>query len=308
MSWEFDAPTGVYKNHALSSQIRHEAIARTLFMRFMTPEDGYGKKRGESVTITRVLALPLAQRVSENQRLPSVRPAIQTKQQTVSEWGVKIPMTEFERNLSHFDIENSFQISLMDQISLTMDKMSADAMKTTKYLYIPLDAGSVFDTDGVASTTADKNLTVDDLRNIYDELHGVLKVPMFDGGSYVGILSTKAARGIKNDSEYKDWLSPTQAMPFITGMLKDVEGFTLFETNHFDALSNGVGTASILGEAIFFGADSGFLVTAQQPELRAGVVGEDLGRIKEVGWVGTLEAGLTWETAALSRVIYVTSQ
>ena len=307
MSWEFDAPAGVYKNHALSSDIRKQAIARALFMRFLSPENGFGKKRGESVTITRVLSLPLAERVAENQRLPSVRPVIQTKQQAVSDWGVKVPMTKFEMDHSHFDIESAFDRALMDQIALTMDKMGADAMKTTPYKYIPLAAGSVFDTDGTPSSTADKNLAVDDLRNIHDELSGVLKCPKFDGGTYVGILSTKAARGIKNDSEYKDWQAPTTAMPFVTGMLKDVEGFTLFETNHFDALSNGIGTSSVLGEAVFFGADSAFLVTSEEPELRAGLQGDDLGRVREIGWVGTLEAGLTWETAALSRVVHVTS-
>ena len=60
MTWAWDAPTGTYKNHALSSRIRREAVADALFMQFMRAEPGYGKSRGESITITRVLQLPLA--------------------------------------------------------------------------------------------------------------------------------------------------------------------------------------------------------------------------------------------------------
>jgi hypothetical protein len=87
MSWKFDAPSGVYRNHALSTDIRREAIADVQFMRFMRPEPGFGKKKGESVTITRIMALPHAQRVGENEALPSGRPAIETKTVGVSQWG-----------------------------------------------------------------------------------------------------------------------------------------------------------------------------------------------------------------------------
>lgn len=309
MAWVFDAPSGVYKNHALSSNIRREAAADSIFMPFVRPEDGFGKGKGESVDITRVEQLPLAGKVSETDRLPSVRPAITTKRITVSEWGNKIEMTNFEENLTHFDLRNQFQMMLRDQMKLTMDKMIADAFKTTPYLFIPVAAGSVFDTDGDPSTQADANLDVDDLRTIYDELKGTLKVPPFRNGNYIGILTTKAARGIKNDSEFKDWLAPTSALPFKSPGLKfvkEIEGFQLFETNHFNALSNGKGAASILGEALFFGSDPVSLVTVEDPELRAGIP-EDLGRFRDVGWVGTLDAGLIWDTAALSRVIYVTS-
>ena len=42
-TWTFDAPTGVYKNHALSSALRLAAIAETKFMQFVRPEPGYGR-------------------------------------------------------------------------------------------------------------------------------------------------------------------------------------------------------------------------------------------------------------------------
>lgn len=306
MSWTFDAPSGTYKNHFLSSKIRRQAIADTKFMRFLTNEPGYGKKKGESATITRILKLPLATRVDETERLPAGRPPIETKQVPVSEWGFKIPVTDFEKNLTYYDIMNPFQATLRDQISLTTDKMAADALKLTPIKYVPEAAGFTLTTNGTPGATSDENLNVDDLREIHDYLHGELKAPTFRNGNYVGILSTRAARGIKNDQTYQDWQAPTTSQPFISGMLKSVEGFTLLETNHFDALANLAGNSTTTGEAIFFGADAAGILQVQAPEIRMGIP-EDLGRFREVGWVGTLEAFLVWEKADLARAVHVTS-
>jgi N4-gp56 family major capsid protein len=306
MSWTYDAPSNTYKNFTLSDKIRRQAIADTQFMRFTSPEPGFGKKRGESMTITRIRKLPLATRVSETERLPAGRPPIETKQVTVSEWGFKIPVTNFERDLTYFDLNNPFQASLRDQISLTGDKMAADAFKQTPIKYVPLSTGPSITTNGTPSGTSNQNLGVNDLREIFDYLHGELKTPTYRNGRYVGILSTTAARGIKNDPEYKDWIAPTSSEPLMSGQLKDIEGFTLLETNHYDALANLAGASTTTGEAIFFGADAVGILEVQAPELRMGLT-EDLGRFQDIGWVGILEAFHIWEAADLARVVHVTS-
>lgn len=306
MSWQYDAPTGTYRNHALSSDIRRQAIADVQFMKFFRSEPGFGKKKGESVTITRIMKLPLAARVSETQRLPSGRPAIETKTVHVSQWGFKIPMTEFETHLTHFNLMDPFQAALRDQMSLTMDKMCADALKLSPVKYTPLSTGGEFVTDGTADSLSNRNLEVQDLRRIHDRLHGDLKCPKFKNGKYVGILSTRAARGLKNDPEYKDWLAPTTSEPLMSGKLKDIEGFSLYETNHTDSLSDLIGTSTTTGEAIFFGADAGGLVQIMAPEIRMGQP-EELGLFREVGWVGTVEAFLVWERPTMARVIALAS-
>lgn len=306
MSWTFDAPTGTFKNHALSTDIRRQAISDTQFMKFFRAEPGYGKMKGESVTITRILKLPLATRVAETDRLPSGRPAIETKQVSVSQWGFKIPVTEFEKNLAFFDIMNPFQASLRDQISLTMDKMGADALKLTPIKYQPTTTGGTFSTNGTPAGVATRNGGIQDLRRIHDYLYGTLKAPKFKNGKYVGIVSNRFARGIKNDPEYKDWQVFQTSEPFISGALKSVEGFDLYETNHFDAMADLVGTSTTTGEAIFFAADAGGLVRIADPEIRAGIP-EELGTFREVGWVGTIEAFLIWEKASLARAVHVSS-
>lgn len=308
MSWKFDAPSGTYRNHALSTDIRRQAIADAKFMPFARNEPGYGKKRGESVTIMRTLALPLAGRVTETDRLPSGRAAIESKQVSVSQWGFKVPMTELEMDLSTFDLEAVQKDALRDQISLTMDKMVADALKQAPNRYVPETTGGTFSTDGTFSGTSDRNLGIQDLRRIHDEMSGTLRTPPYRNGKYIGILSTRAARGIKNDPEYKDWQAPTTSGPLMDGRLRDVENFILIETNHYDALANLAGSSTTTGEAIFFGADAVGLVTVRDPEIRMGIP-DELGTHFEVGWVGTLESFLTWErpTAGHARVIYVGS-
>jgi N4-gp56 family major capsid protein len=306
MSWKYDAPSNTYKNFYLSSKIREQAIADTVFMKFATQEPGYGKRKGESATITRLLQLPNATRVGETERLPSGRPVIETKQVGIAEWGFKIPTTAFEKDLTHFDLMNPFQANLRRQIELTMDVMTADAFKLTPIKYVPMAAGANLTNNGTPSGTSDQNLSVSDLREIHDYLHGTLKTPKFRNGKYVGILSTQAARGIKNDPEYKEWIAPTSSEPLISGVLKDIEGFTLIETNHADALTDDVGGSTTTGEAVFFGADPVGLLEVQAPEIRMGLP-DDLGRFQDIGWVGILEAFLVWEKASLARVLHVTS-
>ncbi len=307
MAWTFDAPSGTYKNHSLSSKIRRQAIARTVFMRFLTQEPNFGRGKGESHTITRYLKLALATRIGETDDLPSGRPAVNTKTIDISRWGFMIPVTEYERQLTFYDIMSPLQATLREQMELTMDKMAADALKKTPIKYVPTTSGFTLTTHGTASGTSDRNVNVSDLREIHDYLSQDLLCPPFANGQYVGIVSTQAARGIKNDPEYKDWLAPTTSAPLITGVLKSIEGFTLIETNNVDALAKDVGASTTTGEAVFFGADAAGLLQVQPPELRIAGNSAKLGLERLIGWVGILEAFLVWEQAAQARVVHVSS-
>lgn len=302
MSWLFDAPTGVFRNHALSSDIRTEAMRDALFAQYASTEGGYGKGRGAAVTITRVMQLALAGRVSDVDRLPTGRPAVDTKQVAVSEWGFAIETTQFEENLTHYDMRNKFQQMLRSQMTLTIDKMHADANRTSPIVAVPTTASNLTIETAPATFAANSNLTIAHLRVIKDRLTQNQIAPPFRNGLHIGILTTRAARGIKNDPEYKDWLAPTENAIAGEARLRNVEGFALFVTNHQAAMDDTLGTPGVCGEAHFFGDDHAFTAVVSDPEIRAGMP-EDLGRFRKVGWVATLEAGLVWDTAALTRVI-----
>jgi N4-gp56 family major capsid protein len=315
MSWAEHAPSGTYRNHALSKNVRMEAMQNLQFAPHASPEPGYGKKKGEAITITRMFQLPRAPQVGEREFLPRVRPDTSTVQITPAEWGLAIELTKLEEDLTFFELDPKMRKLLRDSIARTVDVMVADAFKLTPYKFIPTAGGGTFDTDGTPSTTADANLDIADLRTIRDRLKR-LKVPPMSNGLWVGLLSTRAARGIKNDNTYATWVSPTSRIGLETstagaprnmrGYLGVVEDIALYETNHEDALSDLVGASTVCGEAVFFGDDATSLAEVETPDLRIGP-SYDLGRFRDIGWVGNLNAGLVWPEATYSRVIHVTS-
>lgn len=306
MTWVLDAPAGVYKNHALSSDIRKEAMYDVQTLKFLRAEPGFGKKKGDTVTITRFMQLPVAGRVGEQDALPQGRPAVNTRSLTVGAWGFKVPVTEFEEMLTSFDLSNYIQQMLRDQMSLTMDLMATTALKKTLFTYTPAVGGGTFQTNGAPGGVATANLAIADLRLLRDQLRKN-KAPHFRSGKYVGILSTRAARGIKNDPEYKDWIAPQRDDGVVTGLMQpDVEGFELYETNNIYSFLDLLGTSTVCGDAIFFGADPGYTAIVQQPELRAGIPME-LGTFREIGWYGVMDADITWDQPSLSRVIKLAS-
>lgn len=314
MAWELHAPSFTYRDHTLTSKVRHEAVPDALSFQFLTRENEFGRKMGDTFTLTRILRLPLATRIAEMDQLPDGRPAIQTKNVSISRWGFKIPITEMEEDLTKYDLPGEFKAKLREQITLTLDVMAADALKQTLIKYVPTVAGYTLTTNGTPGTTATRNGSIADLRNLWDQMRtgrGGLQapVPTFKDGSYTLIGSNRFMRGIKNDPEYKDWMAPTTSGPLKDGKLPEkVENFRLYESNHDAAWADTVGASTVTGEAIAFGPDAAGYLEVRSPDIRMSIpVPDDLGTVRYVGWVGIMNAFHTWETAALARAWHVTS-
>lgn len=300
-TWVLDAPSGVYKNHTLSNELRFAAIAEAKFMQFAKPESGYGRKRGESVTITRVAALtvPSNGRLSETDRIPEQELTVTTKSITVNEWGRAVPYTSLSEDLSKFNIENIVQRTLKDQLKITMDNAVAAAFKSTdvKVSAIPTGTSSiVFDTDGTPSTTALANLNVYHVEQIRDYMYSTLRVPPYEGDDYMAIVSTKAKRGLINDPNWEVWHKYTDPAAKYNGEIGRLENIRFIESNNTSALSGSVGSGGVLGEAVFFGSDAVAMAVVEDPELRLAMPG-DFGRQKAVAWYGILDFGIVWDTA-----------
>lgn len=312
-TWTYDAPSGVYKNHAMSNELRYAAIAEAKFMQFVKPESGYGRKMGESITITRVsvLTVPSNGRLSETDRIPEQELTITTKSITVTEWGRAVPYTSLSDDLGKFNVENIIQKTLKDQLKITMDNAAASAYLGTdaKVSAIPTGVASlVFDTDGTASTVALANLNVYHVEQIRDYMYSTLRIPAYEGDDYVCIISTKAKRGLINDPNWEIWHKYTDPEAKWNGEIGRLENIRFVESNNTSALSGSKGSGGVLGEAVFFGADAVVMAVVQDPELRAAIPG-DFGRQKAVAWHGVLEFGVVWDTANAgeAKVIKVTS-
>lgn len=311
-TWQFDAPSGVYKNHAMSEQLRFAAIAETKFMQFVTPESGYGKKRGESVTISRVsrLTVPTSGVLNENISIPEDVLTLTTASITVVEWGRSVPYTSLSNDLSEFNVENIVQRALKDQMKVTLDNAAAAGFKTAKIKVEMTGVSSVnFDTNGTASQTSLANLNMYGVEQIRDYMYSTLNVPPYEGDDYVCLISTKGKRGVMSDPAWEPWHRYTDPEAKYNSEIGRMENVRFIEINNSGALSANPGASqTVQGEGVFFGADAVAMAVAEDPELRARIP-MDYGRSKGVAWYGILQFGLVWDTANAgeARVVHLTS-
>lgn len=311
-SWTYDAPSGVYKNHALSSNIRMASIAMTQFMQFSKPVDGYGLHKGSNVTITRVsnVAVPSDDSLVELERVPEDSLSLSTQAISVAERGRAIPYTSLSLDLAHFDLENSIQKKLRDQLALRLDYLCAAAFKEGQVKAIPDGVASLtMDTDGTASTTAASNINVYHVEQLRDQMYTTYNMSPYQGGDFMCVISTKGRRGIIRDPNWEKWKTYMDAEAKFNGEIGRIEGVRFVESNNVSALSGSLGSGGVLGEAVFFGDDPVVMASVKDPELLA-KESEDYGRSKGVAWLGTYGFGQIWKdsaTAGEARVIHVTS-
>lgn len=312
-TWVADAPNGVYKSHEMSSALRKAAIAETKFMQFVKPEPGYGKKSGDSITITRIsnLAIPASGRLQETVKIPEDSLTITTVAITVSEWGRAVPYTQFSDDLSMFNMENIVQRALKDQMKVILDNAAAASFKSSnvKIKATPDGVASLqFSTNGVAPAQALANLNMYHVEQIRDYLFSTLYVPPWEGDDYVCLISTKAKRSLITDPNWETWHKYTDPQSKYNGELGRIENIRFVEINNTSALSPSLGLNGVLGEAVFFGADAVAMAVVIDPELRAAIPG-DFGRQKAVAWYGVLDFGVIWDTAnpGEAKIVHVTS-
>ena len=313
-TWVFDAPTGTYKSHAMSRRLYEAAVEEAVMMDHVSPIEGFGRKKGESITITRVkpIAEPTDASLTEGERIPEDSLVLSTTSITVREFGRAVPYTSLAEDLSEFNIENAVQRALRNQMRLSLDTAAAKAAKKTKVKYVPTGTtGSPtnnISTTGTFGATASRNLMVFDAEEIRDYLYDTLLAPGVNGqDEYIGIFRWLAIRGLMRDVKWEEWHKYTDPKAKFNSEVGKIESIRFIGTNHAAAFGK-VGTGSALGEGIVFGDEAIALVEALTPELRAAIPG-DFGRQKAVAWYGILEFGLFWETAnpGECRIVHVGS-
>jgi N4-gp56 family major capsid protein len=308
-TWTFDAPTGTYKNHTMSGKLWEAAVENSVFLDHVRPIDGFGRKQGESITLTRIknVTEPASAALVEAVRIPEDQFSIDTKAITVKELGRSVPYTSLSLDLSQFDLENPIQRKLRDQMRLVLDSMAAGGFKKAKVKYVPTGASSNnITTNGTPGAQATSNMNLFHVEEIRDYLYDTLRVPPV-GDDYIGIFRTLAIRGIKRDPNWEKWHQYTDPQAKYNGEVGRIESVRFVETNHATALAK-IGLASVLGEGVVFGEDSVAMAEAMTPELRAAIPG-DFGRARAVAWYGILDFDIVWDTgnAGEARVVHVTS-
>lgn len=308
--WQFDAPSGVFKQHALSAEIYKAAVAETIFMDHIKPVDGFGRKMGENVTLKRVSAIsePTSAVLSEGIRIPEDNLTLTTRAITVSEIGRAVPFTSFAEDLSVLNLEGTVQGELKRQMKLVLDSMAATGFKNTKIKYAPTGLASAnIATNGTFGATASANMNVYHAEEIRDYMYDTLFVEPADGEDYIGIFRTLGLRGIKRDPDWEEWHKYTDPSVKYTGEVGKIENIRFLESNHSNALGK-VGTSSVLGEGVVFGADAVAMAEVMTPELRAAIP-QDFGRQRAVAWYGIVAFDTIWDTgnAGQAKIVHVGS-
>lgn len=309
-TWTFDAPTGTYKSHEMSSNLWEASVENSVFMDHVRPVEGFGRKSGETVTLVRVANVtePTSADLTEGIRIPEDDFNLSVQTITVKELGRSIPYTSLSNDLSEFDLENPIQRKLREQMRLVLDTKAATAFRNTQVKYVPTGAtANNITTNGTAGAQATVNMNIWHVEEIRDYMFDTLQVPPLDGGDYLGIFRTLGLRGIKRDNDWEEWHKYTDPQVKFNGEVGRIESVRFIECNHANALRK-IGSSSVLGEGVVFGEDAVAMAEAMTPELRAAIPG-DFGRSKAVAWYGILEFDVIWDTgnAGEAKIVHVSS-
>jgi N4-gp56 family major capsid protein len=315
-TWTYDATSGVYKNHQLSGQLLKVAAREWKFVQFTEKEKSFGAHKGESITLVyyKPLTDPTTAQLTEDIRIPIDQLTMAKQTITIREWGRGVEFTSLAEDLSVFSPREGAQKALVDQMKQAMDVAAADQFTGTdaKVCFIPTSlTGGTWDTDGTPSTTATVNITKNHISTIRDYMAKDLHAPFYSGDTWVGLLSTKALRGLKDDKVLESWNMYLQKGDFLyRGEVGMVENVRFVEVTNDAALSNSVGAGSVLGEGVIFGEDAVARIEVEFPHLRADMNYQgDFGRRKAVAWYGTVAFGVKFPTATdrEARIVKIVS-
>lgn len=303
-TWAVSADGGYLANPKLSRTLRTAAQPMMKFRQFTRLEKAIGKNKGDTVDFNKVSNVQSAGgSISESDRIPETKILIRRGQLVMGEYGNSVPFTGKLETLSEFSVDNIITVALRNDMAKTMDIAVATEMKTADAVYTPTSASAgTWSVTGTAGATATANLSVFHIKEIVDAMKVGLfgsgntanPVPPYDGENYVALASVKALRGVKDDPDWEEVLKYADPERLLTGEVGRFYMTRFIETNHTAALSNGVGTSSVLGEAIFFGEDPVIEAVAVMEEIRAKIPG-DYGRDKGIAWYSLLGFERVWD-------------
>jgi N4-gp56 family major capsid protein len=299
-TWEFDAPSGTYKSHEVSSQILDAAMADSVFVEHIDMTPGFGTRRGESLTIPRIsnLAEPTSVYLSETQDIPEDAFSMSTIALTLREIGRQVPFTGFSRDMSMIGLEQGIRRKLRQQMTLAIDTIAAAAAKLGKLKYaITGAATSNFTTNGTFGAASTANMNVYHASALVDLMYDTYHMEEVDGGGYLGIFRQLALRGIMNDPDWEIWHQYTDPQAKYQGEVGKIDNLRFVRTNHAAALGK-VGTGSVLGEGVCFGANALAMIEGRTPELYASPPRGAAGRFNSVAWYGQIAVRMPWEDSA----------
>jgi N4-gp56 family major capsid protein len=274
-------------------------------LQFVDLERAAGKSRGSKVFFDKISNISTAGgTLVETDTNPKRNFTITQGTLTITEWGNAIPFTLKLQTLADITVPENIKTVLRNDMAKVLDSAAAAEFKTSDYkATIVNTATTTFGTAGVATATASGSLSDKNVRDIVDQMKKLF-IPTVDGDNYVAIHSTNSIRGLYDYFEAK--AVQTTMKPLFMG-----EVGTYYKCRHIEetnVLVNTLGSGSIGGEAVFFGADAVREGIAIPEEIRIDIP-KDFGRDQGIAWYGLLGFTITWDysTDGETRIIHVTS-
>lgn len=303
--WVTNSLGGFLANPPLSKKLRHAAQPLQKFRQFCDAEPAAGRSRGDSFLFDKISNISSAGgTLVETSTIPQNNFTIIQDTLTITEYGNSIPFTLKVQTLAEIDVPASIKTVLMNDMSKVLDSAAATQFTAADYIAVCSDtATTVFTSDGTATVTATANMSDKNVRDVIDKLK-VLNVPRMSDGNYVCVASTNSIRGLYDYFEAK--AVQTAMAQAYAGEIGRYYGTRFVEETNF--LSNAVGSGSVYGQAVFFGADAVKEGIAIPEGVRINTP-SDFGRSQGIAWYYLGGFKKTWDfsTDGETRIIYVTS-
>ena len=184
--------------------------------------------------------------------------------------------------------------TLRDDAAKTLDLQVGDTFRGTRVVATPTTSGTVFSETGAPGATANKHVDSAFAKDVADEMKAKYLVPPYDGENYIAIVSVKAARKIKDSTDFIDAAKYGDPERLFAGEIGRYYGIRFIEETN--VLSSTLGSTSYNGEMVFFGQDPVVEGVVVPLELRAKIP-TDYGRDKGLAWYYMGGWALTWDTA-----------
>src|SRR3990167_5830799 len=312
----------------VSKKVRHASQPILKARQFVRSVDSYGKNRGDTVDIYRVpntAEVESTATIPDGDPIPTTTIGVSRTSVTVNQYGKALPFTGMVEALAEVDVENEVVLkSLRNHMAKSLDTLVINEMKTSDLIFIPTGAASyVWDVDGTASTSATSNITSYHIKQIVDAMmsgeltdsdgtaHTAMRpVPFYEGEYYCALVSVKFLRGLFDDPDFERISDYANSEGYYKGEVGRLPYYhtRFILSNHVSALSNGVGTNSVLGEALIFGEEPIVEAVVTPEEIREKIPG-NFGLDKALAWyyLGGFEKAWDYSADSEEHIIRVGS-
>jgi N4-gp56 family major capsid protein len=296
----------------LTTRLRSVAQPLYKLRQFVDVQEQIGKNRGDTWLFDRRGNVATqGTTLNETNTIPQTSFIIGQGTGSISEFGNSIPYTGKLSALGQIAIQPNVEQALRDDMVKTIEKACGDEFVKTEFVAVCTATDSViFTTNGTATASAAADITAKNTRIIADYMKKKL-IPKFND-SYVCVASTQSLSGMFNDTVTGGWVDISKySAEFAKNIFNGEVGKYynvrfVEETGYF---SNAIGSSSLYGQAIFFGADNVYEAVAVPEEIRV-KVSVDYGRDQGLAWyfLGGFKIVWTYATSpAEQHIVFVTS-